>query len=170
MHAIFLSFYLTSLFKIRCRRIGIPKYCSFGQLHSGHSLFDIQFPYNHRFILRSPETSERRMDYFRPVANFFAGRQGRRWTRHQPRRTNIFGAWGCVEYTSLAEKNPCQSRVNPCPNFWNCVYSCSFVVKLFFCCEQRTMNYFTFQSKTPGALTRNKIPAKNFQIPLLLIP
>ncbi len=32
----------------RCRSIGIPKNCSLGQLHSGHSLFDIQFPYNGR--------------------------------------------------------------------------------------------------------------------------
>ena len=70
------SLFFTSLFEIR------------------HSIFDIKFSYNERFILRScsaAKNGQATINYFRPAANLFAGRQGRRWTRHRPIAQTVFG-------------------------------------------------------------------------------
>ena len=64
----------------------------------------------------------------------------------------------------VAQDGERSRTVNPCPNFWNCVHSCPFVVKLFFATnyEQRTMNdkllHFSILSACGGQTRTYSLP------------
>jgi len=128
--------------KYRCRMVGISTYsghpevlllwaASFGTFNIRYlcAAGIIKFSYNERFILRScsaAKNGQATINYFRPAANLFAGRQGRRWTRHRPIAQTVFGELA-ESSTPHWPKNPAcprkslsgvilskKVRVNPC--------------------------------------------------------